>query len=190
MEENEQKIVNITPISKWKRILAFLADFFLLFIFSFVIFNVLTMPVSGVIVGANERSKRSDDAAINQFYILYEEKVMHYKDDDTKFFYTENVAFTLDCYLSYYAFDEGDVLDSSPKLGHKEKNEVIRHFYFDIRNNKSQYLSTLQTFNNEYHYFNIEGENISFTDAVKTEIKLYYFSPDDKGHQPAFYRGV
>ena len=62
-EEKVEKVVNITPISKGKRILAFLADFFLTFIFCFVLFNALVQPVSNAIVDSNKRDERSESAA-------------------------------------------------------------------------------------------------------------------------------
>ena len=178
-EEKVEKVVNITPISKGKRILAFLADFFLTFIFCFVLFNALVQPVSNAIVDSNKRDERSESAAINQFYILYNQKVLLHENDEDKFAYNDNVDFTLNCYLSYYSFNDEDTLTAHPMYGHKEDNEIIKHFFFDIRGDKDKYISILQSFNGKYPYFNIENYNISLVDNVKNEVRLYYFSPED-----------
>ena len=178
-EEKEQKTINVSPISKGKRVLAFLADFFLLFIVTFVIFNVAVMPLGNLMTDSTKRQNASDEAAIVQFNILYEQKVMHHENSDDLYYYNANVEFTMNCYLSYYSFSDSDVLETHKQFGHKEENEVIKHFYKDIRNDFNKYLSTLQTFNNEYQYFDIDGENISLKDEVKTNIKLSFFSPDD-----------
>ncbi len=178
-EEKEQKTINVSPISKGKRVLAFLADFFLLFIATFVIFNVAVMPLGNLMTESTKRQNASDEAAMVQFNILYEQQVIHHENSDDLYYYNANVEFTMNCYLSYYSFSDSDVLETHKQFGHKEENEVIKHFYKDIRNDFSKYLSTLQTFNNEYQYFNIDGENISLKDEVKTNIKLSFFSPDD-----------
>ena len=180
MEENrEQKTVNVSPISKGKRTLAFLADFFLLFIVTFVIFNVLVMPVGNWLAKSSERQSRNDDAAIMQFNILYEQKVMLHENDKDLYYYNANVEYTMNCWLSYYSFLDTDVLEAHKQYGHKEENEIIRHFYRDIRNDDSKFISTLQNFNSEYNYFNIEGDSVALKDEVKTNIKLSFFSPDD-----------
>ena len=180
MEEvQEQKAVNVSPISKGKRILAFLADFFLLFIVTFVIFNVMVMPLGNLMTKSSERQTKNDNAAIAQFNILYEQKVMLHENDSDLYYYNANVEYTMNCWLSYYSFSETDSLESHKQFGHKEENEVIRHFYRDIRNDDAKYLSTLQTFNNEYGYFNFEDGSVTLKDEVKTNIKLSFFSPDD-----------
>ena len=178
-EEKEQKTVNVSPISKGKRILAFLADFFLLFIVTFVIFNVMVMPLGNLMTKSSERQQISDNAAIAQFNILYNQKVMLHENDNDLYYYNNNVEYTMNCWLSYYSFNDGDVLDEHKQFGHREENEVIRHFYQDIRNDFSKYLSTLQTFNDEYQYFIINSGEISLKDDVKTNIKLSFFSPND-----------
>ena len=178
-EKQEQKTVNVSPISKGKRTLAFLADFFLLFIVTFVIFNVLVMPVGNWLAKSSERQSRNDDAAIMQFNILYEQKVMLHENDKDLYYYNANVEYTMNCWLSYYSFSDTDILEVHKQYGHKEENEVIRHFYRDIRNDDSKFLSTLQNFNNEYNYFNIDGDSVTLKDEVKTNIKLSFFSPDD-----------
>ena len=43
-EENKKQPVDIFPLGKGKRMLAFLADFFLNFILTFVLFNAAAMP--------------------------------------------------------------------------------------------------------------------------------------------------
>ena len=181
MEEDieQQKIVDIQPISKGKRILAFLADFFLVFILTFVVFNALVMPVSSLILDTTSRTNKSNDAARVQFRILYEEKVMHYEGDEDIYYYNANVEYTMNCYLSYYSFSDTDVLEAHPQYGHKEDNEVVRHFFYDIRNDKDAYLNQLKEFNKEHNYYQIDGDQISVVDEVKTNVKLSFFSPND-----------
>lgn len=177
--EQKAKVVDIQPISKGRRVLVFLADFFLVFILSFVLFNAAVMPITSAALGRSEKLKESDEASKSQFDILYAQKIMHYENSDDKYRYTTNVEFTMNCYLSYYAFDDSDVLEEHPQYGHKEENEVIRHYFADLKDNMSLYLFTLQSFNAKYDYFIIDDQNISLKDEVKTDMKLSFFSPKD-----------
>lgn len=184
MEEiKEEKTLNIAPISKGKRILAYLADFFLLFIVSFVVFNVLVMPIGNWVTKSSQRQRISDDAAKAQFEILYGQKVMLHENDYDIYYYNSNVEYTMNCYLSYYSFDEGDSLDEHKQYGHNEQNEVVRHFYKDIRNNEAKYINTLQKFNNEFDYFVINEDEIFLKEDVKINIKYSFFSPSDMSEE-------
>ena len=179
MEETAQKTVNVSPISKGKRLLVYLGDFFLIFILSFVFFNALVNPVSNAITNYSDRKQRSSLAARSQYVILYNQGVMLHEGNSDIYQYDSNVEYTMNAYLSYYSFEDSDELSAHPQYGHKEENEVLKHFYFDIRGDKESYLSTLQTFNEKYSYFNLEGESISLKDEYKVNVKLSFFSPSD-----------
>ena len=181
IEENkqEQKVVDISPITKGKRILVFLADFFINFIMCFVIFNATVMPIGNWVSNSTMRQKRNDEAARTQFDILYEQDILHYEASDEKYYYTKNVETTLNCYLSYYSFSETDHLDSHPQYGTDVKNEVLFHFYNDIRGKFDTYKATLERFNKEHDFFIIDGTNISLRADIKYNIRLSYFSEGD-----------
>ena len=177
--ENNQEIVNISPIGKGKRILLFLADFFINFLICFLIFNVAVMPVSDAITDSRSRQEISDAAAYKQFSILYNNKVLHYESEDDKYYYVANVESTMFIYLSYYSFENTDIKEDHPLYGHKEENEVLKHFYYDIRNNKDAYISILQEFNEKHPYFEINGYDIALKNEIKSEIKLSFYYPDN-----------
>lgn len=186
-EEIEQKVLEITPISKVKRILSFLADFFLNFIFCFVIFNVVVMPISNAITNSEGRKQTSNEAAYKQFDILYGNKLLFYEGVSDKYYYNKDVELTMDCYLSYYSFSDSDVLKDHPILGHKDDNEVLLHFYRDIRNDLPRYLSTLQEFNKTYNYFVIDGDNISLRASIRNDIRFSFLSPNDMSSEGKTY---
>ena len=179
MELEAQKIVNIQPVSKGKRLLVYLGDFFLIFILSFVFFNALVNPVANAATHYSERKKQSSDAAKKQYTILYEQGVLLHENDNDKYAYDYNVEYTMNAYLSYYSFEDSDVLSAHRKFGHKEENEVLTHYFTDLKNNKSMYLFILQSFNANYPYFDIDNQNISLKSEYKTEVRLSFFSPND-----------
>ena len=179
MEVEAAKTINIQPISKGKRVLLYLADFFLVFILTFVFFNALVIPVGNLITNYSGRKNESGAAAKRQYDILYEQKVMLHENVNDIYQYDSNVEFTRFCYLSYYSFNETDSIAGHPQYGHKEENEVVKHYFFEIKNDKSSYLDILQSFNKECNYFDINNETITLKDDIKTNIKLSFFSPDD-----------
>ena len=177
--EEKQKVVDIQPITKGKRVLVFLADFFLMFILTFVFFNALVMPLSKLVTSSTTRSEESNAAAEVQYGILYNQKVLFHENASDIYYYNANVEYTMNCFLSYYCFEDSDSLSEHPQYGHNIDNEVIRHFYFDIRNDKDAYLSQISDFNKENNYFIVNGDEISLIDEVKANIKLSFFSPKD-----------
>ena len=182
-QEVESKSVDISPITKGKRLLSFLADFFINFIITFVLFNVVVMPIGNLAADSNGREKRNNDAALKQFDILYNNKVMFYEGNEDKYYYNSNVETTLNCYLSYYSFNNDDVVDAHPLYGNKIENETIYHFYKDIRNDLATYVSMIEKFNQEHNCFVIEGENISLVATVKENVRLSFFSPGDMSEE-------
>lgn len=189
-EESKKHTVDIYPLTKGKRMLAFLADFFLNFILTFVLFNAAAMPLSNLAFGANARDYRNNEAAKAQFEILYGNKIMYYDDDQTdKYYYTKNVETTLETYLSYYAFDEDDYLPAHPQYGHKTENEVLFHFYSDIRGRFSTYKKMIETFNESHEYFVITDDDIYLVPNVKYNMWLSYFSPSDMSEDGKLAQG-
>ena len=179
MDEVVEKTVNIQPISKGKRLLVYLGDFFLVFILTFVFFNALTVPAGNLITSYSEREKKSDEAAKNQFRVLYGEGVLLHENDGDLYSYNSNVAFTRNSYLSYYSFEDSDSLKNYPTYGHNETNEVIKHFFYDIRDDKSTYIFILRSFNAKYDYFDDYGDSFALKDNIKKDIRLSFFSPED-----------
>ena len=66
--------IDIHPISKWRRILVFLGDFFIHFIISIIMMNIAVMPICSIFVKPESeksyaKKKKRDD-------VLYEHKIM------------------------------------------------------------------------------------------------------------------
>ena len=178
-EENKSQTVDICPLGKGKRMLAFLADFFINFILTFVLFNAAAMPLTNLAFGATARQARSDSAARAQFDILYGNKLMFYETDDDKYYYTKDVEITLNSYLSYYGLNDEDVIEGHPQYGHKAENEVLLHFYKDIRNKYDTYKTSLTNFDKDHGYFVITDDSIALNATIKNEIRLSFISPSD-----------
>ena len=137
-EENKQKVIELKPLSKWKRFLLFLGDYFLAFIFSFILFNLAVFPLAKIICDTqkqNEEASRLENSAI---VMLKDAGFIHMPNDSSSF--ESSVNYTFKAFLSYYAFDEETPDTTYPQFGHKIENEVIRHYYKNVIKSTEQYI--------------------------------------------------
>lgn len=165
-EENKENIIEIKPVSKWKRLLAFLGDYFIAFIISFTLFNLAIFPLAKIVFNTQ---KQSEDATALQFKannLLRDSGYLFVPTSDSSF--EDDVNYTFKAFLSYYAFDEETPYDKIPQYGHKEENEVIRKYYQDVTNDMNQYLLDFKEVNND-GMFDI-GDDIASI-ALKSEYK-------------------
>ncbi len=165
-EESKENIIEIKPVSKWKRLLAFLGDYFIAFIIAFTLFNVAFFPLAKIIFNTQ---KQSEDATALQFKannLLRDSGYLFVPTSDSSF--EEDVNYTFKAFLSYYAFDEETPYDKIPQYGHKEENEVIRKYYQDVMNDMNQYLSDFKEVNND-GMFDVGNDIASI--ALKSEYK-------------------
>ena len=164
MEEVEQKVFELHPLSKWKRILLSLGDFFICFIISFALFNLAIFPLAKVICNTQAMSEnaekledKADDLLINNGII--------FRSGGTTF--EAHVNYTFKVFLSYYAFDEEMPSTANPQYGHKIENEVIRTYFINIKDNEPLYL---QYFNE----VNFDGMFIIGDTASSVTLKSEY----------------
>ena len=129
--------IDIHPISKWRRILVFLGDFFIHFIISIIIMNIAVMPICSIFV--KPETERSYAAEKKRDNILYEHQLLFYKTDESasgnykKYDFDSNLAYTFNRFLAFYTFaDETSLNPEYPEYSHKIENEVIWTYYNDI----------------------------------------------------------
>ncbi len=137
-EENKQNVIELKPLSKWKRFLLFLGDYFLAFILSFILFNLAVFPLAKIICDTqkqNEEASRLENSAI---VMLKDAGFIHMPNDSSSF--ESSVNYTFKAFLSYYAFDEETPDTTYPQFGHKIENEVIRHYYENVIKSTEQYI--------------------------------------------------
>ena len=75
-EQKEKVVVEVTPIKKGRRVLVFLADFFLAFLATFVFLNVMVMPIAQAITGFDAKKNAHNNSLKMMYKILYENKVV------------------------------------------------------------------------------------------------------------------
>lgn len=177
----EENYVDIHPLKKGRRVLVFIADFFIHFILSFLIFNIAVAPIGKAITHFSEKNDDHISLTQEMYNHYYESGVLLADSSFLKTDVTAGVEYTYRCFLSYFVLDEETSIDSShPQYGHKIANNTIYHFYHDIRNNDASYISVFNTYNEKDNYFTFDDNTQSF--ILKNEVKneIYsYFDPKD-----------
>ena len=168
MEEVEQKFIDIHPLSKWKRLLVFLGDYFIAFIISFLLFNVAIFPLAGSIANADEQSQKADALEQKALKMLKDDGYLFIPNDGASFI--EDVNYTFKVFLSYYAFDEVAPDSNNPQYGHKIENEVVRHYYESVIKDTSQYVVDFKEVNAKDNMFDI-GEVVDSI-VLKADYKV------------------
>ena len=170
MEEvQEKRVIDISPLSKWKRILLFLGDYFITFILAFILFNLAVFPLGKVICQTEKKNKLAQDYESTATELLVSSGFMFrsYSGDDT---FENHANYTFKVFLSYYVFDEENPDSNNPQYGHKIQNEVIRTYYVNYLNDEGKYLEYFNDANQANMLFDI-GENANSI-TLKSDYKV------------------
>ena len=155
-EVQEQKFIDISPLSKWKRLLVFLGDYFLAFIISFIFFNIVVFPVAKVVVGSQKQNEEAQVLEQKALKMLIDDGYLCSPNDGASFL--EDVNYTFKVFLSYYAFDEVKPFVDKD-YGHDLKNEVVRHYYENVIKDTNRYIVDFKEVNEKDQMFDI-GDTI------------------------------
>ncbi len=184
VNNQEKEYFDIHPLKKGKRIFVFLADFFIHFILTFLIFNVAAAPIGKAITNFDAKNQEHIVLTSEMYNHYYKSGVLLNDDSFDKLDVTAGVEYTYRCFLSYFVLDNEESIDSShPQYGHKIANNVIYHFYHDIRNNDALYLDSFDAYNAKDNYFVFDQTLNEFTlkNEVKSEIYAFYDVKDEMG---------
>lgn len=178
MEEVEKKTnyVDIAPLKKGKRILTFLADLFLNFILAFLIFNILVSPTAKKICDF-ETLNTNHEVYTNKMYSLFYKNNLVYKSPDLpEYDLTDNIDYTYNYFLSFYACGSETVLEDGSNLGNKIENEVLYHYFNDILGENDKYLEHIKTYNesNLFTFDETSVTGIKLKNDVAVELEAYF----------------
>lgn len=171
----QKTFVDVTPLTKGKRILAFLADFFLTFVAAFLFLNAMVMPIAQSATGFDSRIYKYDKSLKMTHTILYKNKVVlaYYNNDEDDI--DSNILYTFKCWLSYYVLDSEESPDPQySQYGHKVDNKVIYHYFVDIRSNIESYNKLFEHYNKSEEYFEYGSGDYQLKDTVKTTLSSYF----------------
>lgn len=181
LENQEKKVLNVLPLGKGRRILLFLADFFLNFVLSWVLFAVAVLPIAKVVTSYYAKN---NDYIVNRQErgeILYGNKILFESGNVDKSEIVYNASFTYFCYLSYFCFDEENPQNVEySQYGHKQENDIFKHYYLDIINDEASFIRLFDLYNQKYSYFVRDGLNITLKDEMKYQIYAFFDTSDQE----------
>lgn len=142
MESNEKILkITISSAGTGKRILSFLADFFIAFIISCFVFQLVVFNISKASFNYEGLLDKSDEIYKTRLNLLIEKRVLippTLSEDKKEYSYDEAVENTFDVFLYYYAFKE-DVEVS--------KDDDIVSYYW-LNNENEEYRKEQSEINN------------------------------------------
>lgn len=144
--EEEEKVFELNPLSKWKRILLSLGDFFICFILAFTLFNIAVFPLAKVICQTQNKNAEAQRLESRADQLLIDNGII-YKSFDESF--ASHVNYTFKVFLSYYCFDNESPSTEYPQYGHKIENEVIRTYLVNIKGTINTYMSSFKEYNTD-----------------------------------------
>jgi len=179
--KKEAETLDINVIKKGKRILIFLADFFINFILTFFIFNLIVMPIGKVATNYEARNNTYINEKKNSVEVLIKNKILFSKYDDGQdehYSFSTNLSYTYDRFLSYYVLNEGETPDEDDKnFKHDISNEVTYTFFINVRKyNLNQYLSSFDKYNQTHKYFTKNETGFTLDKLYQDELHSYFES--------------
>lgn len=181
MEENqEKKVINLSPLKKGKRVLLFLADYFIDFILGFLLFVVMVYPLGKVMTGFNAKRDVYNANLELRGRILIGNKIIHDSHDVDIYNISYNVDFTSDCFLSYYAFDEESPSNMRyNQFGHKEDNKVFHTYFINILGDENKLITLFDKYNEKFSYFERSGVTLTLKSEIKNQVKPNFIKGEE-----------
>ncbi|MCQ3034990.1 MAG: hypothetical protein MJ248_02030 [Bacilli bacterium] len=161
------QIINVFPISKGKRVLLFLADFFICFIISFVLYNVVAFPTWYSIIKYDDIQEKANEAERNRNSILYQSNLIYFEDysrnhDDI----SEGLSYTFDLMMKEYV--SSDLVRT---------HDVFYTYYTVNKDSINEYVNGYSTFGDSF--FDIDELNVVTLKPALKELFLPILSAKD-----------
>ena len=177
----QENYIDIHPLKKGRRILVFLADFFIHFILTYLIFNIAAAPIGKVATNYEAKNEEHVLTTLDMYDHYYNAKVLLRDSSFDRTDVTAGVEYTYRCFLSYFVLDNEESIDGNvPQYGHKKENDTVYHFYHDIRNKEQSYYDSFDYYNKKDNYFEYNDATKEYNLKIEVKNELYaYFDPKD-----------
>ena len=97
----QENYIDIHPLKKGRRILVFLADFFIHFILTYLIFNIAAAPIGKAATNYNAKNEEHVLTTLDMYDHYYNAKVLLRDSGFDRTDVTAGVEYTYRCFLSY-----------------------------------------------------------------------------------------
>ena len=176
---SEKKVVNILPLKKGRRILLFLADFFINFIVAFLLFIVAVFPIGKAITGYSYKNANYVKNLNTRGQILQSSGLLFKAPEKDINDVQYHIDFTSDCFLSYYAIDVVNPENVKyTQFGHKLENQVLNTYFIGILGDSDTFCSLFDHYNAKHQYFDRIDDDIILKEEIKEQIRPHFFKKE------------
>lgn len=153
----EKRVIDVYPVKKGRRMLIFLADFFLTLIAGIFIFNVAVYPLTRVATGYRQKAETVENYERQRLDILYANNLLFY-DEGEKYIFNANLETTSLRLTSYYVMGTG------------LENEVLHTYYSGIKQmNQTEILEIYRAKDSYYEFLDFEKTDKNGLPTLKAE---------------------
>ncbi len=128
-QETRPNEININPLKKGRRILVFLADFFINLIMAMLLMNIAVMPITKVAGHYKSYSTEMYDRQLDIADILWGNGLLYYEDVNDKAYLENSEYYTATKFMEYFVTGVG------------EEYDIYKTYYLDIRGDNAAYLN-------------------------------------------------
>ena len=102
----EKKVIDIYPTKKTRRVLSFLGDFFINFILTIFIFNMIVLPIAKYSSSYKTKYEESRIKENQKIDMLYKKSLLFYEEEEKKYNFTESIEITGKKLISYHIYKD------------------------------------------------------------------------------------
>lgn len=166
---NQPRFIGITCVSKGKRVLLHLGDFFIVFILALVLFHAGIYPLGRVIVDYAGQMDSLHAAQEKRDSVLYGHELLFPVSSSATTYdaFEDSLAYTSECFV--HAF-----VDSS----FDQKHNVFATYFKQIRGQNEEYIDFFKTLDEKYSFFDITSTEVSLKPLYVQEFAPKW-NPDD-----------
>ena len=149
--------LDVSPITKGRRMLIYLADLFLNFIIAVVLFAAMVYPIARVIASSDDTEHKQ---SVNQQYrmdILYNNDLLNYNENGEnvdKYDITSSLKYSADLYLKGF-------------LNETYQPDYFSLFYIEYLQSEEKELKEIIKEHDDYGFFDYDKSRLDLTDSYK-----------------------
>lgn len=160
--EENKKVIDVFPLSKGRRILSFLADYFICFILGLALFHLAVYPIGRLISDSDGQATSLIEAQKKRDSVLYGNELLYY-DSSTSGTSPASFSTNLEYSSKLYLID----FLKTPK---EEEHDVYKRYFVDIRKKTpANWLSFCKEKSLNSSFFTFEEDSMSLKEEYVAE---------------------
>lgn len=170
-QSNRGATLDVFPLSKGKRMLLFLGDFFLVFILALFLSNIVVYPIAKSATDYDTKESLNVANQQGRYTILYENHLLFNESAETKNSLEDNLEYTYSRFLSYYV------------VGASIENEIYHNYYSQYHNQDGKSLLKLYKAYDLSEFFDFGTINGEGLPALKEKYQVEFAPKYEEGNE-------